>query len=259
MKKRSPTKYIDRVVRTFSAHHGEEREQGFVKAPSPELEITYATQSSTEDSMSFNRRLLENIYKKYGKYTLIHTHPEGSVYPSMRDIKTFLKDKKQKTEIIAPTVDGENIGYLVMRKTKKTPEYGKDISELGKVYKESFGEHRNIKNRGKALKKILKKSYIQSRWFDNKQSEYEVFDNIKKSLENKVSVIILSLIFLLSLILVSSNIQGYSIFSLSSPKINWISGVLLIGLICSLIYFRLKTKTNSKIKHQKLRKKTRNR
>lgn len=241
-KKKSPTKFIEFIEKDIAKG----KEMGFSKVSTPDLGIIYSTKKSTPDAVKFNTKKLNKLFKRYGKYTLIHTHQKASAYPSMRDIITLLEDEDQKTEIIATILDKKVLGYLIMRKTKKTPpNYKNDLLEEGKAYEKLLkkGDNKEIENIGKLLKKILKKYHIQSRWVSNKESNRSIKKEVKDSLENRVYGIIAILFLFFAFIFVSSNITGYSIFNISQLKINSIAGILfIIGLICSFIYLKSKKK-----------------
>lgn len=240
MRKKSPTKFIEELSSLQKPE--QETERGYSKFSTPEFGVVYSTKESNLKNMIFDKEKLERLSKKYGKYTLIHTHPGGNPFPSSTDINTFLKDDNYKTEIIAPTIKGKVTGYLVMRKTKKIADYKEaDFLEEAEVYDELVKSKSNSEDINKSLKKILNKYSIQSKWVKNKNLGYEVYNsNIKKILENRVFSIIISLVLLSSLIFISSNITGYSILE-NQFKTNLIGGGLfIIGLIGFLFYLKIK-------------------
>lgn len=228
-KKRSLKGYIQKKIENLA-----EVEHAFVKPHSSKKGIIYATKKSEKYHVSYDKEILKNLYEKYGEYTTLHTHPSGNAKPSVRDILNLLSNEKQKTKIIIPVKKGKVIGYLIMRKTKKTPNIDCD-----NLYQE-LSEH---KERGaKELYKYLIKKYcLQTRWVQNKESEHVLGKNAKKFLENRVLPSAIGLIFLSSIILSSLNITGYSILNLNQSKVDYISIILFIfGLIGSLIFFKTK-------------------
>jgi hypothetical protein len=141
VKKRSPTEKIEREKRTFgvTGHYGEieGRERSWIKFPrKPMVDVT---SKSGRNYVEANQTKIQQELDKHGrtKFSSIHNHPVpeykyeegiGSV-PSYADLFYFLLDDQEKSLFIAQqnTETGKVEGYYVFRKTRKTPQFSRDM------------------------------------------------------------------------------------------------------------------------------------
>ncbi|MDO8529004.1 MAG: hypothetical protein Q7S06_03905 [Nanoarchaeota archaeon] len=189
-------------------------------------------------------------------WTLVHVHSIKSDKfeldaPSRLDLAQFLLNEIEYPEgamFIAVTNEktGKDLGYILIRKTKKTPKmlldyqiegalsaYMKDIKELG------------VK---KALDEFSRKAYLQwgavSRTGEGSvRGKYNTNIGGLERTARAVSIIAI----LGSMFFFSFNITGNAISNLSRISSNWIGGVLFfIGVVGSLFCFRNKLKTKKR-------------
>lgn len=134
MKKKSPTKIIEETPNP-------ELESNFLRFRGIEMIRGYNPNSRKEMSVGRdNLELGRKIEEDYKEYSNLHTHP-GSyecILPSDKDMVNFLGDKRIKSTWIAQRDEetGKVFGYLVIRKTNKTPEIFEELKR-DKKYKGS--------------------------------------------------------------------------------------------------------------------------
>jgi hypothetical protein len=120
----------------------------------------------TLDMKKFNDYMNTHSSKQKPDYIEIHTHPSRAdrgifgVTPSFRDLDSFIAYSDKKTMVIAQQnkEDGEIQGYLVVRKTKRTPQYCDDSF----IY-EGRSEEDSLVNHWLGFIEIRNKYHLNSR------------------------------------------------------------------------------------------------
>lgn len=258
-KKRSPREVIEsspmpEIEHTFVKHDGEETE-----------DITNYSSNETQSNHS-------SIQTK-DKYTHIHTHPTAvpkvkrsfldtlfpglfhpesrynerreidySATPSSRDMDLFLKNKHEKTMVIAVREPdtGKIRGYTVVRKTKNTPTIinSEDIAQ----YRQGVRGRDYLNTLASAFQKFTKKYNLNYRFLpaENYEVNREKTQFIKKGLEKKVALVVAAVSFLGSLFTLYPNLNG-NVIGQNMSVSNSISLILfIIGIISTLIYFKVR-------------------
>lgn len=255
-------------------------EQLYVKFPLKDPAYVGKNPGSHNTETDFPK--VRKFWRRNGRqrYSSLHTHPylvgdksadeKITALPSAEDLANFFMDDKEKATIIAQrSMDsGEIRGYLVLRKTKETPEVNfspiDEYSIFGRFkrlfgngptnpkmpeemnrdlwdYKRSmtyFQFERYSDPAQKKLAWLLNKYHVQSRFLPAKGS---VEDRVSSPISSKVLASISFISLIGSLFLISMDITGNVIVNLLPDKTSLIAGGLfLIGLIASFFYFKLK-------------------
>ncbi len=181
------------------------------------------------------------------KYTHVHTHPindrwrlfvspdeevKAMIYPSGADLLSFMRDNKRQVEVIAArgSSSGKVYGYLILRKTKRTPAFDihdqnviKPIDEYGY---ESY-RHKSINDRQASLEKLADAYHLQFR-----------FAGLNKKRKNmKTVAAVIGLIG--GLFFLSPNITGNAIGNLSQSSANFFGLILfVVGLVGAFFWVR---------------------
>lgn len=294
--KRSPTKFIE-------ATSHPEREERFIKHPGKEIiDVT--------DYVRSNNYTSRRNYIKYIKatsnnpYTDIHTHPNEashlnfldkiliylngvgkeienskniSVLPSSADMRLFITKDDCKTAYISlrDCNTGKVLGYNVLKKNKKTPQWGtsrayikkhffkgiinlidsnilgfgkraRELREDNNRYEEivlSTLKNEDYQKASEALKTFAEKYHLQHRMVP--AQNYKVSETrtnfVNKGLEKKVVASIAMIFLATSISFSSSNLTAFTIASLTQKTSNIIGKILFVfGLIGALYYFRKK-------------------
>lgn len=173
------------------------------------------------------------------------------------DIKFLLYADPVKSAPIA-VIDSETgklLGYNVLRKTKKTPK----ISELGKQLDKVIGQDIRYYNKAwvtslkkdnpliarVAYDKLLLKYHLKSRFVpakDYQTDEYSTRFVPRERLEQKVASIFIIGGFIVSLLLLSTNITGFTILNLNNMNSNIIGAFLFIASLMGLYFLNRKKK-----------------
>ena len=243
------------------------KEQSFVKYPRENLNDTTLISSPNWVLSNFIRRNL--FWKRHNKrpYTSLHTHPKESGYysggiPSPLDLRGFLvSGKKVKTTIVAQQ-DPETkkvLGYTILRKTKKTPQLTyKDPVELNKkAGKRKYYDTQELKgdvekhdcemyyHATNSLLEFATKYNLNVKFISTKGYKIDRMDGTfvpiikKRGLEEKV--LVLGLVFLFSILFITSGITGFAVTRITAKTSNLIGvGLFIIGIISCYCYSRKK-------------------
>lgn len=248
------------------------RRNSYGKGGSQEFIDVSKKGSRTKDDVKTDYEL----FKKHvgdSKYIRLHTHTQGNVLPSRVDFDSFLSSDpefsddantdKYKTMAIAETNSktGEVRGYLVIRKSKKTPGLINSIkksnpnrsvqSELldrfDKIY--GYNEHISAQSNEELASRInraldyLSKEYgIKYRFVPAKgykiSKDKSHFVKIDSGIESKLTGFSAITLFTISLILLIPKLNGFIIFD-NFYNLNYPSLIFfIIGLLLSIIYFK---------------------
>ncbi len=254
-KQKSPTKIIE-------SRKNPGVEGAWIKSPGAKLE--YLATNSQEGEAKLDVDIQNKYIKKGGRYSTIHTHPEGffpgwgTPMPSWLDLEGFLISKVD-TMIIAQQnkKTGKVAGYAIIKKTKKTEEtlfpYMEGVKESVQEYRRKMWEinlphirvYEQVKNKlgikrdyTEPLNDFAKKYGLQFKfvptenyYFDEKVGS---FRKKSKKLESKVTTSIL--LFIFGLFFISSNFTGYAVSNLSSASSNWIGAILFFLGVFILVW-----------------------
>ncbi len=282
MRKRSPREIIE-------SKEGPHNEHAYFKFPRKELiDIT-----KKPEVMRYERNLKKTssalIAERRKKYMEIHTHPanllsayqipkeeenlyrnleDTSLIPSGEDFAIFLRDGDEKSMAIAQREadTGKIRGYLIIRKTKETPQSKIFPSRLLSRLKEFiFKPYHPIEGKmsvdsqhyGSKMEKAAERGKKQHVFelFDRFASQYklkyrfvpveeyelnaEKTTFIKKGLEKRVSLAFSIAFLMASLFFSSLNLTGNVIGESHLTSSNLLGGVLfLVGTIAAFYYLR---------------------
>ncbi|MEN9626299.1 MAG: hypothetical protein RL557_627 [archaeon] len=254
-KKRSPKDIIESVKDPHL-------ESGYLKFKGEEM--FQADSDRTEQSVGDNLEALEkNAEKKKKGYSDIHTHPGYPVVPSNLDFGKFLSNDDMKNMWIAQTdkETGEVKGYLIMRKTKKTPSFRKlrdkkrssllayyeiKMSVLDAHLKNSDNEN-YPKNYYSALNTLedtfkLKYRFVPAHGYQLSEDKTH-FEKKEGGLEQLAHLFLpLGIVSILaSLFFLSSSFTGYTIIDFSPRSINSL-GILSFILGIFFLYLSARRK-----------------
>lgn len=280
--KRSPKEILEGGSKDY--------EQTYFKAPGKEL--VDISKISTEGGVSVDNKKARKEWKKLGKpYTNVHTHPFAeldkayefseadkksaerlesvAVMPSGHDMDCFLTDDQIKTMVIAQksVYTGDVEGYLVVRKTAKTPR--SNASEISKglltrikdFFIPSMDPPEKLELSTKSWKYELDATEAVRAGPDEVYNLFSNFANryhlkykfisakeykldhhktrfVRKNLEQKVLGLVGILFFLVSF-LANIQISGYTILSFNQSSLKF-GGIVsfLLGIFLTYLYFR---------------------
>jgi len=232
LKKRNPKKIIESTPNPKLEH-------GYIKTPEGLKEIS---QANNEEGTGYDSEVL----KRYKGRARLHTHPiddrwrwfvspyslaREMSYPSGGDVYHFMRDSNTKTEIIATrgATSGKLYGYLVLRKTKKTPKLDIDNQEqfepIFKYGRRTYHQQ-SLEQRQKDLEDLAEKYHLKFRFIGFKKRSHS-------------SLAIISIAGFLFSILFPSGITGNVIGATQTANIIGIISIL-IGLTFGGIYLYLK-------------------
>jgi len=290
MKKReSPTKSLEKEKNPDVEH-------AYVKTTG--YNPTDVSLDSTDIGVRSNREKIKETLNERGRnsYTHIHTHPVDKeidmawpTSPSAGDLDGFMYNKQRKTMMIAEpdSKTGEISGYLVLRKTKKTPidtdfNLVKDLDAYErkgvfedpglfrrllraitkKTYsipydaeKEKFLKKRKMADipeaSNEALKDFCKKYNLQYRYAPVKGYEFREntgFIRKPSKLELKMAAVFIAGITLIISFLLLNNLTGFSISSnISQEKLNLFLIILFVLAIIGILINPINKKNKKRL------------
>lgn len=235
----------DRPIDVFRNIKKPDLEEAYIKFPRKSLKIISKKRGSR--FVESKRPLVEKLQKKYGgKYTRIHTHPEGGFVPSIPDLVNFIYEENQKTGIIVALDKDDNyspFGYFIMRKNKdfdssKIKE--KEFCDSMNIFHKNYLSNNNSAA-ASSFKKIARKYNFDYRFIPAKKvfltEKAQGFKSSRKSLEAKL--LIATIIVLSSyIILFLPNITGNAILGLPVEMMNtFTSNLYILGLFPMALLF----------------------
>lgn len=207
----------------------------------PGKEPRRASKKRREQGVNLDWSMVDNLKKKYGsKYTVIHTHPSGSGTPSTDDLVTFISNDKIKTSIIIPLnkKDQKPTGYFVMKKNRSKLTYDdkETLADSLNHYRQNLLSSESPQQDASNLKKLAGKYNFSYRFFPAEgtylREEAQGFKSSRQSLETKLTVIAVTIVFgvvLVSLSKITGNVISEALYAKSNKINTWL---LIIG-ICS--------------------------
>ena len=196
-------------------------------------------------NLSFWEEILYRLFPRIFETELVTGYKEidYSATPSGKDMELFLKEKNEKTMVIAvrePNT-GRVRGYTILRKTEVTPKIvnaiGVDVEEYRKAVR---GPNRDTESFS-ALQSFTEKYHLNYRFLA--AEDYKINEGktqfVRKRLEHKVAATIAIIGFFGGALFLSSNITGNFIGNLSQAPSNIIGAVLfIVALIGAFLFFK---------------------
>jgi hypothetical protein len=258
-----------RTIEVIESTKHPEIEHRFIKYPGEEaVDITHESSSGERIAKVDPYLEVDLLDEHYGKkYTSIHTHPSAlrkgkeyvetdySATPSALDMKLFLENNVAKADTIAvrEPQTGKVRGYIVVRKTKNTPQPGDSIWEviklnlgLGfawrvrkdaaeyKATKAKYLKEHNFKLVNEAFNNLAHKYHLQYKFLP--AADYHINESRtqfvrKKGIEEKV---LAGLFILFGATFLTGGITGGVIGALSSSSLNFLGALFFVTGLCLL-------------------------
>lgn len=245
VKKRSNKKIIEKTPNSKVEH-------AYLKFPWQELEEISG--HSTPKYVYVNPKDIEQKLEQspYDEYTFLHTHPVPEKfwffpvsntdvrklsYPSVGDIFELMGDPKRREGVIVTrgTKTGKVYGYLILRKTEKTPvigENGENDTPV-KQYPLYRDPSDTVEDYQKDLEKICEAYHLKYKMVG--------IAGVKRKKVVIAPALILSLT--LGLFFLSSNLTGNVIANLSNKTTSFLGvSLLIIGLVAGFFWMKARKK-----------------